>query len=139
MIDLAKNGKGEFVKLQELSSRQQISEKYLEGILGTLVRGKLLEGARGKGGGYRLNCAPEDCSVWDILSLMETSVSPVACLDKDAEKCSRAKFCVTLPVWKDLDTLIREYLSGVTLDQFLRNMPETEGKIPGGKEWNCGL
>ena len=70
---------------------------------------------------------------------METSVSPVACLDKDAEKCSRAKFCVTLPVWKDLDTLIREYLSGVTLDQFLRNMPETEGKIPGGKEWNCGL
>ena len=70
---------------------------------------------------------------------METSVSPVACLDKNAKKCDRAKFCVTLPVWKDLDTMIREYLSGVTLDQFLRNMPETEGKIPGGKEWNCGL
>ncbi len=139
MIDLAKNGKGEFVKLQELSTRQQISEKYLEGILGALVRGKLLEGARGKGGGYRLNCNPEDCSVWDILSLMETSVAPVACLDRNAKKCDRAKFCVTLPVWKDLDTMIREYLSSVTLEQFLRNMPETEGKIPGGKEWNCGL
>lgn len=139
MIDLAKNGKGEFVKLQELSGRQQISEKYLEGILGTLVRGKLLEGARGKGGGYRLNCNPADCSVWDILSLMETSVAPVACLDRNAKKCDRAKFCVTLPVWKDLDTMIRGYLSSVTLEQFLRNMPESEGKIPDGKEWNCGL
>ena len=63
MIDLARNGKDGFVKLQELSARQQISEKYLEGILGALVRGKLLEGVRGKGGGYRLNVRPEDCSV----------------------------------------------------------------------------
>ena len=139
MIDLARNGRGEFVKLQELSNRQQISEKYLEGILGTLVRGKLLEGARGKGGGYRLNCNPEQCSVWDILSLMETSVAPVACLEKDAEKCDRADFCVTLLVWKELDSLIRGYLASVTLEQFLRNMPETEGKIPDGKNWNCGL
>ena len=30
MIDLARNGKDGFVKLQELSARQQISEKYLE-------------------------------------------------------------------------------------------------------------
>ena len=73
MIDLARNGKDEYVKLHELSARQQISEKYLEGILGTLVRGKLLEGARGKGGGYRLKVKPEKCSVWRIISLMENS------------------------------------------------------------------
>jgi len=48
MIDLARNGKDTYTKLQELSAREQISEKYLEGILGTLVRGKLLEGARGE-------------------------------------------------------------------------------------------
>ena len=139
MIDLEKNGKGEFVKLQELSARQEISEKYLEGILGTLVRGKLLEGARGKGGGYKLKCDPKKCSVWNILSLMETSVAPVACLEKGAEKCDRAKSCVTLPVWKELDSMIRGYLDSVTLDQFLRNMPESNGKIPDGKNWNCGL
>jgi Rrf2 family iron-sulfur cluster assembly transcriptional regulator len=42
MIDLARSGKDDFVKLHELSARQQISEKYLEGILGSLVRGQLL-------------------------------------------------------------------------------------------------
>lgn len=139
MIDLARNGRGEFVKLQELSARQQISEKYLEGILGTLVRGKLLEGARGKGGGYRLKVCPEKCSVWQILSLMETSVSPVSCLDDRVNKCPRAKTCVTLPVWKELDTMIRDYLDNVKLDQFVRNTPESEGKIPDDRNWNCGL
>ena len=139
MIDLARNGKDDFVKLHELSARQQISEKYLEGILGSLVRGQLLEGARGKGGGYRLKVSPKECSVWKILSLMETSVAPVSCLDDKVNTCPRSKACVTLPVWKELDSLIRGYLDNVTLDQFLRNTPESEGKIPDGKNWNCGL
>jgi len=139
MIDLARNGKDDFVKLHELSARQQISEKYLEGILGSLVRGQLLEGARGKGGGYRLKVSPKECSVWKILSLMETSVAPVSCLDDKVNTCPRSKACVTLPVWKELDSMIRGYLDNVTLDQFLRNTPESEGKIPDGKNWNCGL
>ena len=139
MIDLAENGKDDFVKLQELAEREGISEKYLEGILGALVRGKLLAGARGKAGGYKLNCEPTECSVWQILSLVETSVAPVACLDEPENSCERAKVCTTLQVWKELSSLIRNYLDGVKLDQFLRNTPEAKGKIPGGKNWNCGL
>ena len=46
MIDLARHGNDGFDKLQELSTRQQIPEKYLEGILGTLVRGIQAERAR---------------------------------------------------------------------------------------------
>lgn len=139
MIDLAKNGRENYVKLQELSARQQISEKYLEGILGTLVRSKLLEGARGKGGGYRLKCDPTECSVWNILSLTETSVAPVACLDDEVNTCDRAGFCVTLPVWKELDSMIRGYLDSVKLDQFVRGTEEAEGKVPDDKAWSCGL
>lgn len=139
MIDLAKNGKDNYVKLQELSARQAISEKYLEGILGTLVRAKVLEGARGKGGGYKLRVNPKECSVWDILSLTETSVAPVACLDEGENKCERAGVCLTLPVWTELDRIIREYLGGVKLEQFVRNMPEGAGVVPDEKTWDCGL
>lgn len=139
MIDLAKNGRENYVKLQELSARQQISEKYLEGILGTLVRSKLLEGARGKGGGYKLKCEPTECSVWDILSLTETSVAPVACLDGEKNECERADFCVTLPVWKELDSMIRGYLDSVKLDQFIRGVDVSDGKIPDDKVWSCDL
>lgn len=138
MIELARNGSKEYLPLRTLSERQGISEKYLEGILGILVRAKVLDGARGKGGGYRLNVDPKKCSVWDILSLTETSVSPVACLDSEENTCERAASCITLPVWKELDTIIKDYLKSVTLDHFLRQLPVADGSVPEGV-WNCGL
>lgn len=139
MIDLASQKGDEFVKLQDLSARQQISEKYLEGILGTLVRSGLLEGARGKAGGYRLKCNPKECSVWDILSLTETSVAPVACLDTKKNPCKRAAICVTLPVWTELDHIIHEYLGGVKLEQLAKKAQKIRGTSGIGKDWNCEL
>ena len=139
MIDLASRKEGEFVKLQDLSTHQQISEKYLEGILGTLVRGKFLEGARGKTGGYRLKCNPKECSVWDILSQTETSVAPVACLDDKKNACKRAAICVTLPVWPELDRVIRDYLGSVRLDQLAKKAQKVRGTSGIGKDWNCEL
>lgn len=139
MIDLAKNGKDDFVKLQELAQREQISEKYLEGILGALVRGKFLSGARGKAGGYKLDCDPAECSVWQILNVVETSVAPVSCLDDSENSCERAEFCETLPVWTELHSLIRGYLESVKLQQFLQDAPKNKGKAPGGKSPKCGL
>ncbi len=139
MIELAKCKANEYMPLHTLSERQNISEKYLEGILGVLVRAKVLDGARGKGGGYRLNVDPKKCSVWDILSLTESSVSPVQCLDDAENRCERANICVTLPVWKELDSMIRGYLDSVKLDQFVRGTEEAEGKVPDGKNWSCGL
>ena len=54
MIDLAEQNSAGYIPLNEIATRQQISEKYLEIILKVLVKNKLLEGQRGKGGGYRL-------------------------------------------------------------------------------------
>lgn len=139
VVDLARHGGENYVKLQDLSSRQQISEKYLEGILGSLVRARILEGYRGKGGGYRLKCNLSDCSVWDILKLTETSVAPVACLEDEVNHCERASTCITLPIWTELNKIIRDYLESVKLDQFLRNVSGLEGIVPEGEAWNCGL
>ena len=137
MIDLAENGKDDFVKLQELAEREGISEKYLEGILGALVRGKLLAGARGKAGGYKLNCDPKTCSVYDILKTTETSVVPVSCLDEKAGKCPRMAECETYPVWEELDKIIQGYLTSVTLDQFVASQGVKRGKSKNPS--NCGL
>lgn len=119
MIDLARNGQDKFVKLQDLAKRQDISEKYLEGILGSLVRAKMLKGVRGKAGGYKLNCDPKKCSVYDVLKHTEISVAPVICLEDKSEACPRKKKCDTFPIWKELDQLIQGYLKSITLDQFI--------------------
>ena len=54
MIDLAQHKDEEYVPLNEIAIRQEISEKYLEIVLKILVKKKLLKGRRGKGGGYQL-------------------------------------------------------------------------------------
>ena len=76
MIDLAEQKTDSYVPLKEIAARQEISEKYLESILKLLVKGKILTGLRGKGGGYRLNKAPEEYTVASILELTEETPRP---------------------------------------------------------------
>lgn len=123
MIDLAEQQTEGYVPLKEIAARQEISEKYLESILKLLVKGKILTGLRGKGGGYRLNRAPGEYTVTDILELTEESLAPVACLDKSAEPCPRASRCKTLDMWKGLDTLVRDYFDHITLADLTDGKP----------------
>ena len=115
MIDLTQQKTGGYIPLKEIAARQELSEKYLESILKLLVKGKILTGLRGKGGGYRLTRAPEEYTVADILELTEETLAPVACLSEDAEPCPRASDCRTLDMWKGLDKLVRDYFAGITL------------------------
>ena len=119
MIDLAAHNDGSFVPLAEIAERQGISEKYLESILVVLSRAGFLQSLRGKGGGYRLSRAPEEYTVYEILSVAEGGLAPVACLDQPENTCPRAPECLTLPVWEGLEKTIRDYLRSITLQTIL--------------------
>lgn len=114
MVDLAEHRSEGYIPLRLISERQAISEKYLENILKALVQNKLIEGLRGKGGGYRLTRSPEQYTVLDILSLTEGSLAPARCLE-DNTVCPMMEDCRTLPLWRDLDKLVSDFLSGVTV------------------------
>ena len=87
MIDLAEHQTDGFIPLKVIAQRQEISEKYLESIIKLLVKARLLNGLRGKGGGYQLTKAPEQYTVGSILRLTEESLAPVSCLEESAEAC----------------------------------------------------
>ena len=124
LVDLAENRTDRYITLKEAADRQEISEKYLESIVKDLVRGKYIEGLRGKGGGYRLARPAEEINVREVLQLMEGTLVPVACLEEDSRPCSRAGSCRTLPIWKGLDRVVREYLSGFTVQGLVRENSE---------------
>ena len=115
MVDLAEHQQENYIPLKEIAQRQELSEKYLESIIKLLVRDHLLEGVRGKGGGYRLTRPPECYTVGSILRLTEGSLSPVACLEQNPIECSRMSECRTLPMWRKLNTMINDYFDGITL------------------------
>ena len=80
MLDLAEHGNKGYIPLKDIAKRQNISDKYLESILKSLVKQKMLKGLRGKGGGYQLTRTPAEYSVGEILEVAEGSLAPVACL-----------------------------------------------------------
>ncbi len=121
LIDLAEQGTSNFVRLKDISERQEISLKYLEAIMTMLSKSKLVEGMSGKGGGYRLSKSPADYKVGDILRLTEGSLAPIACLDCGAKPCEKAATCRTLPMWKRLKDLVDGYLDSVTLADLMQN------------------
>ncbi len=120
MIDLAEHDDGSYIPMKEVAQRQDISLKYLERILPILVAARMIEGIHGKGGGYRLTRQPGDYRVSDILQLTEGDLAPVACLECNAEKCSRTAECRTLPMWTELNRRMNEYLSSVTIADLMK-------------------
>ncbi len=119
MIDLAQHeGEGN-IPLKSIAERQDISKKYLEIIVKELVRGGLLSGVSGKGGGYRLNRKPEDYTAGEILELMEGTLAPVGCLQDENFVCPRSEDCLTLPMWKEYYQLTRDFFYGKKLSDLI--------------------
>lgn len=121
MIDLAEHQDAGYIPLKDIAARQEISEKYLEIIIKILVKGKMLKGLRGKGGGYILTREPSEYIVGEIIELTEGPLAPVACLQPDAEVCNRKDICVTLPLWEKYYTLVYDFFFHITLEDVINN------------------
>ena len=120
MIDLAEHNTGEYIPLADIAERQEISEKYLESIVSLLSKSGLVDALRGKGGGYRLNRAPDNYTAASILRVTEGSLAPVACLEDSPNMCTRAPQCRTLRMWTEFYRLINDYFEGITIADLLR-------------------
>ncbi len=115
LVDLAGCEDGDFVPLRDVAERQQISEKYLQRISRQLVDAGILEGIRGKGGGYRLAKPANEICVYDVLEAAEGTLAPVACLADGAPACERADLCKTLPLWEQFYANVRELFGSVSI------------------------
>ena len=115
MVDLAQHDGEGLISLKAVAQRQGLSLKYLENIVSVLTHAGLLQGQRGKVGGYRLTRRPEEYPVGEIIALTEGGLEPVACLHCGGKGCDKAGHCETLPLWKELDTLISSYMNRVTV------------------------
>lgn len=121
LVDMAGKDRSEFVPLKDIAKRQEISLKYLEGIMILLSKNDIIEGLHGKGGGYRLKRAPEDITVLEILNITEGSLAPVACLEKGAAPCERSVDCKTLTMWMEFYDLVNGFFGGKTIKDLSGN------------------
>ena len=117
MIELARQEGEGFVSLNDVAERQKESLKYLEASAAQLSAAGLVVSARGKSGGYKLARKAEEYTVAEILLSGEGSLAPVSCL---ISGCENADTCQTLPLFKELDEVIMNFLTSKTLKDLLK-------------------
>ncbi len=120
LLDLAQQDPEAIVPLNAIARRQEISNKYLEMIMGMLHKAGIVKSTRGKNGGYQLARRPDAYTVGEILKLTEGSLASVACLETAEKRCERASECLTLPLWQELDRIVEDFLQSVTLQDLLQ-------------------
>ena len=119
LIALAEQNTAKPTTLDAIATRQDISKKYLESIVKSLVAARLVKGTSGKGGGYFLTRRPEEYPVYEILRITEGSLSTVACLEDGAEKCPREEKCKTISMWRNYDRMVKDYFSNISIRDLL--------------------
>lgn len=119
MIDLAQHYNDGFIALKDISSRQDISKKYLEQIIPFLNRSNLLLANKGHMGGYKLAKSPSEITVREILESAEGSLTPVSCMDNNPNLCEKCSECITLPIYQGLYDVINKYFDSITLEDII--------------------
>jgi Rrf2 family protein len=125
MIDLAQHYNEGFIALKDISSRQNISKKYLEQIIPFLNRSNLLNSNKGHMGGYQLAKHPSEITIREILESAEGSLAPVSCMENTPNPCENCAECITLPIYQGLYDAITDYLDGITLQQVVESQPSS--------------
>ncbi len=116
MIDIAAHSQGEPVSLAEIAERQDISQEYLEQLFGKLRKARLVESARGPGGGYRLARGPADIPVSDIILAVDEELQLTRCGGDAVEGCVKGERCNAHDLWSSLGRQMMYFLASVSLE-----------------------
>lgn len=120
MLEIAKQGQNSgFITLQEIASKQGISEKYTELIASKLRKAGYVQSLKGVGGGYKLAKAPENISVGEVMRLMESSYFQVHCYKHADVECKNYRDCKVADAWRVLEANISATVDSVKLSDFL--------------------
>ncbi len=121
------------INLSEISEREKVPIRYLEQIFLKLRAGEIVKGKRGPGGGYVLSRPPEEISLYDIISVLETNFLTIECIQENngchsrghraEEKCILMTNCLTRPLWHKLRNMYHGFLAANSI------MDLAEGKL----------
>jgi len=123
VLELALNyGKG-ITTLHDIAQKQNISERYLERMMSTMVSAGLVTSSRGQHGGFSLAKSPSEIRLSQVIQVVEGSLSPVSCLD-NPKFCKRVNACVTRDIWEKMKKAMLDVLDSITLQDMIEMQKE---------------
>jgi Rrf2 family protein len=123
MADLAKYGGDETVPLPAIAERQGLPMTYLEQLFLRLRRAGLVVSERGRAGGYRLGRPASEIRVAEIMVAVDEETRMTRCMGEEGAGCNGEQKCLTHELWHALGGHIREFLTGISLQDVLDGVP----------------
>ena len=117
MFDIAYHCGTAPVQIQDISRRQNISQRYLEQIFQSLRKAQILQSKRGPLGGYMLARSPEKITLQEIIAATEGDLLLVECSTSGRKKipCRYDRACVTQTVWTEASEMLNELFGSISL------------------------
>jgi Rrf2 family cysteine metabolism transcriptional repressor len=117
MIALGKHyGEGP-MPLRRIAEDYELSEAYLEQLVGPLRNSGLVKSVRGAYGGYMLTRSPKEISAGDVIRVLEGPIQPVEGIEDEAQPQRE--------LWVRIRDAVKNVLDTTTIDD-LANQKETE-------------
>ncbi|MFL2527180.1 MAG: Rrf2 family transcriptional regulator [Candidatus Azotimanducaceae bacterium] len=133
ILDIAIHQKNGLVSVKDIAKRQNISESYLEQLLGRLRQAQLVLSQRGPGGGYSLKDNPSKVSVSRIIQAVGEGVDVTLC--SGSGDCNNGDMCLTHNLWASLSREIDRFLVKMTLDKLVHsNQSDVDDLLSGVSE-----
>ena len=114
ILEIAKNYGKRVTSVKEIATSQKISRKYVEQILIKLKKNNIIKSERGIKGGYTLTREPSQIKVGEIKEILENGIRIVDC-----KKCDIFKQCLTKDIWKEAESILKNYFYNIPLDKIL--------------------
>lgn len=111
LLELAQHWNKAPVPLKDIAQRQEIPLPYLEHLIRPLVRGGIVKSVRGSRGGITLLKPPENIILSEVISLLESSLSPA----KYINRVPNTPRCVTQELWDEVKEAINKVYESITL------------------------
>lgn len=117
LLEIAKANPGEGVLQKDISERQDISNKYLDHIIRDMKAANIICNQKLKKSGYKLNIPASEITVYSIYQAFEDELCLVECID--CKNCKRIDECLALPVWKELNSRMIDFMKSITLQDIV--------------------
>ena len=107
------------ITINQLSEEGKISSVFLEQIFFKLRKAGIVNSVRGPGGGFQFAKTPDKITLLEILEAAGEELDVTEC-DKNAKACDiTGKRCPSHSVWEDVNTILKDYFSKITLAKVL--------------------
>ena len=114
MVFLAEQEPGKLILISEIADAVDVPQSFLAKIFQSFTRLGMVRSSRGAGGGFSLARPANDITLREVVEAVEGPICPNRCLTS-AGACERDGICSVHPVWRKVQTQVKQILDSVTL------------------------